>query len=165
VSVLAEIAGQSAATGSQPTVPFDPGAQLIAAGVTLVEPETFEVQVKGHIDLTTAITAVLPVGGIRLEHGLYKSRFSQAGNTFTLPTFTVQGIADRNWVGRTHRQYDGPDTGALNTVFHRIVANFAGTFRIGLGDAVFLAIQATWVGAGGVSFTPFLEYRLRRNVD
>lgn len=164
--VTAEIAGQTITTAAIPAVPFDPGSQLIAGAVTLVEEETFEVQVKGHIDVNRAIGPASQVSPLLLQHGLYKARFSAGGGGFILPAFTVGGIADVNWINRFHRVFDMPSqVGVDITVPTRLVMGFNATYRIGQGTALWLAMQASWTGAGSVFYTPFLEYRIRRNVD
>jgi hypothetical protein len=159
-----EIAGQTLAAGAVPVVPFDPGAQLIAGVVTLDEEETFVVQVKGHIDVSTADAVGMPLQSLLLQWGCYKAQFNPVVGTFQCPPIgTALGIADVNWAFHQHKLWDFPNL-QLTTI-QRLSLPFAATLRIGQGVALMAAMQADWTAGPTVSYRSYLEYRILRNVD
>jgi hypothetical protein len=145
-------------------VPFDPGLQLIGGVVTLDEEETFDVQIKGHFEISTTDSLAAPIGFLLLQWGIYKAQFNSVVGGFTVPPIgTALGIADVNWKFHKHKFVDYPQ-GPLTAPYH-IHLPVQATQRIGQGIALFVALQANWQGTGVVSYISFLEYRILRNVD
>lgn len=162
--VSLEIAGRSLTADSISSVPFDPGAQLDTGSVTLVEEETFDVQVSGHID----VWAVTGPGIVHLYHGLYLGDYIQAAASFYVPPAMnlPQDAADTDW-----KQYSAK----AGTLFPAVLTatakadayrmNFAATQRIGQGKGLSLAMMAIFVDPVTLYYASYLKYRIRRNVD
>jgi len=167
VQIQVEIAGQTISAAAIPVVPFDPGSQLAAGTVTLDEEETFDVQVKGHIDVNLSDVALAANGGLVLiQSGLYRAEYVQ-GTGFNVGVIgTPQGVADVHWISRQHRRFNfGSVLSGFVAGPSRIVVPVNGNMRIGQGKALYFVLQANFPATAILNYMSFVEYRIRKNVD
>jgi hypothetical protein len=160
--VISEIAGRALSAGSIPTVPFDPGTQLAGGTVTLVEEETFEVQVAGFIEVWGSSGP----GFLDLYWGLYLGDYVNGSGFYCPPLMNVAiQAADTDW-----KQYENqagilfPLPATVTTKVNPTRLRFAATQRIGQGKGLMLAVLPLFTN-GTFSYASYIKYRIRRNVD